>query len=199
MSRIRVGPALLAAATLLACGCKKAQQILPETQMKGPEQSADLDDARERLLRAMESIREGDAIYLDGLGWFRILRYAAYEGRNPRTGVPVAVPAKTTVLYEPDGNLLNLLNGMPHEDLGDPTQSNRNNIIHRYDWAKPLADHLSQELVARETVDIAELGTLSVEPREVVYRDVDPPRRVTEKRVFWRMSEAAHRRLDPKR
>lgn len=165
--------------------------------------AASKNDPNEQLLRAIETLPADDALYLDDVGWFQIRRYEAYEGKNPRTNERVHVPAKTLVMFEADGNLLNILNGRPREDLGDPTQSNRNNKIQRHAWAKPLASWINNELLTRRTATVADFGTLRVEKRAIEHDDEDPPptrsadKRPIENRVFWEMSEPLRLRLNP--
>jgi len=152
------------------------------------------DAGLEQLVAAIETLPTNDALYLDDVGWFQVLRFDAYDGKNPRTNERVEVPAKTQLNFEAHGNFLNVLNGRPREDLGDPTQSNRDNVtILRYDWAKRLATCMAEELCARGVLHIAGFGSLCIDDGEVDYDY--PPRRSAEKRVRWTMSEALRQRL----
>ena len=42
----------------------------------------------------MEALQAGDTVELRGFGRFRLRQRHAREGRNPRTGVTVPIPAK---------------------------------------------------------------------------------------------------------
>ena len=47
-----------------------------------------------------ESLRRGERIEIRGFGSFEIREYKAYEGRNPRTGEPVAVRPKRLPFFK---------------------------------------------------------------------------------------------------
>ena len=42
----------------------------------------------------------GDRIEIRGFGSLKAKHYAAYTGRNPKTGVPIAVPAKVGPVFK---------------------------------------------------------------------------------------------------
>lgn len=46
------------------------------------------------------SLGQGDKINLPGVGQFEIAERAAREGRNPRTGEPIAIPASKAVKFK---------------------------------------------------------------------------------------------------
>jgi len=48
-----------------------------------------------------ETLAAGKAVKLKGFGGFEIKKRAAYQGRNPRTGEPVAIPASKVVKFKP--------------------------------------------------------------------------------------------------
>jgi integration host factor subunit beta len=53
------------------------------------------------VFSAMEdALVRGDRIEIRGFGSFRVKHYAAYTGRNPRTGDQVAVPAKVAPVFK---------------------------------------------------------------------------------------------------
>jgi nucleoid DNA-binding protein len=142
-----------------------------------------------RLVAVFRDLPTGDAVYLDDLGWFQVLRFDGYEGTNPRTDERIHIAAKALLRFEADGNLVNVLNHRPREDLGDPTHSNQDGVtIHRYEWARRLATLMGEELCARGSLHIAGFGSLRLVDDLVEYDD--PPRRSVEKRVRWTTSEA---------
>ena len=47
----------------------------------------------------MEALQAGDTVELRGFGRFRLRYRAAREGRNPRTGDPVAIAAKAVPTF----------------------------------------------------------------------------------------------------
>ena len=145
----------------------------------------------ERFLEVVEGLEPQHALYLDDVGWFQLRRYEAYEGRNPRTGERVFVPAKSLLMFTPDGNLLSVLNGRPREDLGDPTDGAPDVVIHRHDWARPIANRILEELFTTGVSQIAGFGTLRVERREL--ENVAGP--ISENRVLWEISDELRTRL----
>ena len=60
--------------------------------------------------RMVRALREGDKVEIRGFGVFRTRQRAARVGRNPRTGVKVAVPAKRIPYFKPSKALNDLLN-----------------------------------------------------------------------------------------
>lgn len=47
-----------------------------------------------------EALKRGDRIEIRGLGSFEVREYKSYEGRNPRTGQPVAVKSKRLPFFK---------------------------------------------------------------------------------------------------
>lgn len=152
------------------------------------------DEDVNRFVAGIAGLPNRDAVYLDGIGWFQVLRFDEYNGKNPRTNERIHVPAKVVLEFQADENLVNTLNGRESEDLGDPTHSNEAGVtIHRYEWSAQLASRMQAELIARGRLHIAGFGSLRIVERFVGYDD--PPRRTLEKRVGWTMSEALRPRL----
>ena len=72
--------------------------------------------ASERLLDAVfkavtDALQQGEKVDLRGFGTFKIRETKARQARNPRTGEPVAVPAKKIGTFKPSKELSALLNG----------------------------------------------------------------------------------------
>jgi integration host factor subunit beta len=47
-----------------------------------------------------EALQHGDGIEIRGFGSFTVRPYKPYDGRNPRTGQPVPVPAKRLPFFK---------------------------------------------------------------------------------------------------
>lgn len=52
-----------------------------------------------------ESIQTKTTVRIYGLGTFKVVERAARKGRNPKTGEPVDIPAKTVVKFKVSKNL----------------------------------------------------------------------------------------------
>ncbi len=57
-----------------------------------------------------EALERGDGIEIRGFGSFTVRPYKPYAGRNPRTGVPVSVPAKRLPFFKVGKELKELVN-----------------------------------------------------------------------------------------
>jgi integration host factor subunit beta len=64
------------------------------------------------------ALNRGDKIELRGFGSFRVRKRDARRGRNPKTGEPVDIPAKTVPYFKPGKELKELING---KQVGDDT------------------------------------------------------------------------------
>jgi len=51
------------------------------------------------------SIAEGQGLIVAGLGTFKTVIRPARQGRNPKTGEPVAIPERTAVRFKPSASL----------------------------------------------------------------------------------------------
>ncbi len=65
-----------------------------------------------------ESLRRGERIEIRGFGSFEIREYKAYEGRNPRTGEPVAVRPKRLPFFKVGKELKERINEAWTKDQG---------------------------------------------------------------------------------
>lgn len=64
------------------------------------------------VLEAMsQALARDDRVELRDFGSFSARQHHAREGRNPRTGEPVSVPAKKSVHFKAGKQLLRVLNG----------------------------------------------------------------------------------------
>jgi len=57
-----------------------------------------------------EALERGEGIEIRGFGSFTVRPYRPYEGRNPRTGEPVPVPAKRLPFFKVGKELKELVN-----------------------------------------------------------------------------------------
>ena len=55
------------------------------------------------------ALGRGETVSLRGLGKFKAVTRAARQGRNPATGQPIAIPAKTGVKFTPSSKLLDAI------------------------------------------------------------------------------------------
>ncbi len=56
------------------------------------------------------SLNGGEKIELRGFGSFRVRERNARQGRNPKTGEPVSIPAKRVAYFKPGKELKELIN-----------------------------------------------------------------------------------------
>ncbi len=57
-----------------------------------------------------ESLQRGEKIELRGFGSFRIRNRSSRQGRNPKTGSAVSVPAKKVPYFKPGKEIKDLVN-----------------------------------------------------------------------------------------
>ena len=62
----------------------------------------------------VESLKSGGKVELRGFGSFRLRDRSSREGRNPKTGEKVFVPAKKVPYFKPGKELKQLLNAGKH-------------------------------------------------------------------------------------
>jgi len=68
----------------------------------------------------IQALNRGDKIELRGFGSFRVRQRDARRGRNPKTGEPVDIPAKSVPYFKPGKELKELINGKSGvEDVDD--------------------------------------------------------------------------------
>jgi integration host factor subunit beta len=71
-----------------------------------------------------DALQRGEGIEIRGFGSFTVRPYKPYDGRNPRTGQPVPVPAKRLPFFKVGKELKELVNNSRHlaisgDDGGD--------------------------------------------------------------------------------
>ena len=57
-----------------------------------------------------ETLKKGDKITLTGFGTFAVSKRAARDGRNPRTGEIVKIPARNSVSFKAGSKLKDSVN-----------------------------------------------------------------------------------------
>ena len=62
----------------------------------------------------VKALERGEGIEIRGFGSFTVRPYKPYDGRNPRTGQPVPVPAKRLPFFKVGKELKELVNGSRH-------------------------------------------------------------------------------------
>src|SRR5512145_240602 len=65
------------------------------------------------------ALQQGEGIEIRGFGSFTVRPYKPYDGRNPRTGQPVPVPAKRLPFFKVGKELKELVNSSRHVALED--------------------------------------------------------------------------------
>jgi integration host factor subunit beta len=73
-----------------------------------------------------QALRRGERIEIRGFGSFEIRRYKAYQGRNPKTGVPVSVEEKRLPFFKVGKELKERVNGVADEEAGGGSSSSGN-------------------------------------------------------------------------
>ena len=61
-----------------------------------------------------EALQKAEGIEIRGYGSFSVRPYKPYDGRNPRTGQPVPVPAKRLPFFKVGKELKELVNASRH-------------------------------------------------------------------------------------
>ncbi len=72
-----------------------------------------------------EALQRGEGIEIRGFGSFTVRPYKPYDGRNPRTGQPVPVPAKRLPFFKVGKELKELVNNSRAHvaDVGDDDEA----------------------------------------------------------------------------
>src|SRR5436190_3946145 len=70
-----------------------------------------------------EALQRGEGIEIRGFGSFTVRPYKPYDGRNPRTGQPVPVPAKRLPFFKVGKELKELVNGSRHIAMAEDDDS----------------------------------------------------------------------------
>jgi DNA-binding protein HU-beta len=69
------------------------------------------DRVLEAVLETIKSaLASGDKVDLGGLGTFKVRESRSRQGRNPKSGETIVIPAKRSAAFRPGKELTNLLN-----------------------------------------------------------------------------------------
>lgn len=96
--------------------------------------TTDLNKAEaETVVRAVlesicDALNSGDRVELRGFGTFRSNERAARQGRNPKTGEPVSVPAKKVISFKP-GKELNALVNLENPDTSESEPRDNTEVL----------------------------------------------------------------------
>ncbi len=69
-----------------------------------------------------ESLKDGDKVSLVGFGTFYLKTKDARNGRNPRTGEQIKIPAKSVVAFKPGKEFRELVNDTPEPKTEEATE-----------------------------------------------------------------------------
>jgi nucleoid DNA-binding protein len=83
----------------------KLRELMPE-----PSKKVLTDVVNNMLDLIVTTLQSGESFQTRELGIFKTRRRDARKGRNPHTGQPVAIPAKTVVQFTPSSGLKKLVN-----------------------------------------------------------------------------------------
>jgi DNA-binding protein HU-beta len=75
--------------------------------MEGAAQKRGWPGAADALIDTIAAaLKRGEPVQLTGLGSFSVVESRPRTGRNPRTGQPIAIPARRRVRFKPSKSLL---------------------------------------------------------------------------------------------
>ncbi|MGH2559849.1 MAG: HU family DNA-binding protein [Thermomicrobiales bacterium] len=58
-----------------------------------------------------QSLSEGNEVVISGFGAFRVVERSARQGRSPRTGEPMTIPARKSPAFRPGAELKRTVSG----------------------------------------------------------------------------------------
>jgi nucleoid DNA-binding protein len=134
-----------------------------------------------KLADFLASFHDDEYLYLPGVGWLTVKRYAAYEGSSPRSGEALNVPKKRIPFFNADPELLRALDGVPtenktfaneldryfdalhpaHDAHADPELHESFTVV-RFQWSDEIANEIRRELVASGRAEVPILGVFEV-------------------------------------
>lgn len=91
-----------------------AKSGLSEAQMK---------EALDAMLEVIgEALQAGERVQLTGFGTFNVSERKARTGRNPRTGEPIEIPARTVPTFKAGKGLKDAVNPEPKSEKAKPAE-----------------------------------------------------------------------------
>ena len=101
------------------------QQLVEAVSRSGQWSRKDTEGVVASLLEEMaKSLQAGERIELRGFGSFQVKEKKARQGRNPKTGTRVEVPAKKIPYFKPSKELKDVVN-VPHQSSHSETSPDR--------------------------------------------------------------------------
>ena len=82
--------------------------VVAKTELKKKDVDAVVDATFDAIV---EALNNGDKVQLIGFGTFDVKEAAAREGRNPKTGEAITIPASKRPGFAPSKALKDLING----------------------------------------------------------------------------------------
>ena len=82
--------------------------VAGKTELRKAEASKAVDAVFDAIA---EALKGGDEVRLVGFGTFSVASRAASEGRNPRTGEKIAIPASKQPKFKPGAELKRVIGG----------------------------------------------------------------------------------------
>lgn len=79
----------------------KTQLIADLAEVQGLTKTAAAATVDSFLNLILGAVAAGEKVVITGFGTFQMKTRAARTGRNPQTGLPVEIPAKTTLTFKP--------------------------------------------------------------------------------------------------
>jgi integration host factor subunit beta len=90
-------------------------ELIDAIAARGEQTKAKAEEVVNCVFNAMtEALERGEGIEIRGFGSFTVRPYKPYNGRNPRTGDPVPVPAKRLPFFKVGKELKELVNNSRH-------------------------------------------------------------------------------------
>ena len=81
--------------------------VVAETELSKKQAEAAVNSALDAIVSAL---KEGDKVQLNGFGTFEVKESAAREGRNPKTGDTIQIPATKTPAFAASKSFKDALN-----------------------------------------------------------------------------------------
>ena len=87
-------------------------QLIEQIAKHGGMVKAEAANALEAVCRAVKAaLRDGEAVAIPGFGTFEAVEKPERQGRNPKTGETIAIPATRAPKFKPAKGLKDLLKG----------------------------------------------------------------------------------------
>jgi DNA-binding protein HU-beta len=81
------------------------QELIAEVEKEIADRKAARSAVESLLAHIGEALKAGETVTLTGFGAFKVVERRARTGRNPKTGAPLDIPARRSVIFAPGKNL----------------------------------------------------------------------------------------------